>query len=64
MGPLTALSALLPRRVREAALRFIGADRVLWRVDDAARRDYEARAAHSEPALEPAGQPPELSARR
>jgi NADP-dependent 3-hydroxy acid dehydrogenase YdfG len=64
IGPLTALSALVPRRVREAALRVIGADRVLWRVDDAARRDYEVRAARSEPALESAGQPPELSARR
>jgi NADP-dependent 3-hydroxy acid dehydrogenase YdfG len=64
IGPLTALSALVPRRVREAALRVIGADRVRWRVDDAARRDYEVRAARSEPALESAGQPPELSARR
>jgi len=64
IGPLTALSALVPRRVREAALRVIGADRVLWRVDDAARRDYEVRAARSEPALKSAGQPPELSARR
>ena len=55
IGPLTALAAVVPRRIREAALRAIGADRVLWRVDAAARREYELRAAHSEPALEPAG---------
>ncbi len=54
MGPLTALSAALPRRVREFFMRAIGADRVLWRVDDAARRAYEVRAAHSDPGLEPA----------
>ena len=42
-------------------MRAIGADRVLWRVDDGARRAYEARAAHSDPALEPAAQPPKLS---
>ena len=60
IGPLTALSAALPRRLREAFMRAIGADRVLWRVDDGARRAYEVRAAHSDPALEPAAQP-ELS---
>jgi NADP-dependent 3-hydroxy acid dehydrogenase YdfG len=61
IGPLTALGAVLPRRVRELAMRAIGADRVLWRVDDAARRDYEVRAAHSDPALDPAGEAPELT---
>jgi NADP-dependent 3-hydroxy acid dehydrogenase YdfG len=45
IGPLTALGAVLPRRVREAAMRAIGADRVLWQVDPAARRGYELRAA-------------------
>jgi short-subunit dehydrogenase len=53
IGPLTALAAVVPRRVREAALRAIGADRVLW-VDPAERRAYELRAARSEPGLEPA----------
>jgi NADP-dependent 3-hydroxy acid dehydrogenase YdfG len=53
IGPLTAVSAALPRRLREFILRAIGADRVLWRVDDDARRAYEARAAHSDPALDP-----------
>jgi NADP-dependent 3-hydroxy acid dehydrogenase YdfG len=57
IGPMTAASALLPRRVRELLLRALGADRVLWRVDDAARRAYEVRAAHSDPSLEPAATP-------
>jgi NADP-dependent 3-hydroxy acid dehydrogenase YdfG len=49
LGPLTALSAAMPRSVRELAMRAIGADRVLW-VEAAARRGYELRAARSEPA--------------
>jgi NADP-dependent 3-hydroxy acid dehydrogenase YdfG len=52
LGPLTALAGVVPRRVRELALRTIGADQVLWRVDGSARREYELRAARSEPALE------------
>jgi NADP-dependent 3-hydroxy acid dehydrogenase YdfG len=60
IGPLTALGAVLPRAVREAIMRAIGADRVLW-VDGAQRRGYELRAARSEPALEPAGGPAALS---
>jgi len=60
MGPLTALAAVVPRPVREAALRAIGADRVLW-VDPAKRREYELRAARSEPGLEPAVAPRALS---
>ena len=47
MGPLTALSGVMPRRVRELAMRAIGADRVLWRVDDGARAGYELRAAQA-----------------
>jgi NADP-dependent 3-hydroxy acid dehydrogenase YdfG len=54
IGPLTALGAVLPRSVRELAMRAIGADRVLW-VDRSQRRAYELRAARSEPALDPAG---------
>jgi NADP-dependent 3-hydroxy acid dehydrogenase YdfG len=61
IGPLTALGAVLPRRVREAAMRAIGADRVLWRVDDTARRAYEVRAARSDPSLAPAAGTPELT---
>jgi NADP-dependent 3-hydroxy acid dehydrogenase YdfG len=47
IGPLTALGAVLPRRVRELVMRAIGADRVLWEVDAAARRRYELRATHA-----------------
>jgi NADP-dependent 3-hydroxy acid dehydrogenase YdfG len=61
IGPMTALVAVLPRRVREVILRAIGADRVLWRVDGSARRRYELRAALSEPALEPAAGAAELT---
>jgi NADP-dependent 3-hydroxy acid dehydrogenase YdfG len=61
IGPMTAGSAVLPRRVREFLMRAIGADRVLWRVDDAARQAYELRAARSDPALEPAAAPPALT---
>jgi NADP-dependent 3-hydroxy acid dehydrogenase YdfG len=62
MGPLTAATALLPRRVREPLLRALGADRVLWRVDDAARQAYEVRAARSDPSREPAAaDTPQLS---
>jgi NADP-dependent 3-hydroxy acid dehydrogenase YdfG len=53
MGPLTALSAVVPRRLRELVLRAIGADRVL-RVDPALRRGYELRAARSGPGPEAA----------
>jgi short-subunit dehydrogenase len=64
IGPLTALSAVLPRPVREWALRAIGADRVLWRVDSAARRPYELRAAHAKTVLEPAADAPALTEAR
>jgi NADP-dependent 3-hydroxy acid dehydrogenase YdfG len=60
IGPLTALSAALPRRVRELTMRVLGADRVLW-VEPGKRLEYELRAAHSEPGLEPAGEPTELT---
>ena len=64
IGPLTALTAVTPRRLREAALRAIGADRVLWRVDHDERRGYELRAARSEPALDAAPAAPELTEAR
>lgn len=57
IGPLTALGAITPRRLREFILRAIGADRVL-RVDPARRSQYEARAARSEPGLETAAGDP------
>ncbi|MQA75057.1 MAG: SDR family NAD(P)-dependent oxidoreductase [Solirubrobacterales bacterium] len=53
---------LLPRRAREGIARFMRADQVLARPNQAERAAYEERAAHSEPALEdgPAagGEPP------
>ena len=63
IGPLTALSAIAPRRLRELMMRAIGAHRVLW-VDPAERAGYELRAARSEPAVQPAGEPRELSPSR
>ena len=60
MGPLTGLSAITPRRLREFVLRAIGADRVLW-VDPSERAGYEIRAARSEPAVQRAAEPRELS---
>ena len=60
IGPLTALSAIAPRRLRELMMRAIGAHRVLW-VDPAERTGYEVRAARSEPAVQPAGEPRDLS---
>jgi NADP-dependent 3-hydroxy acid dehydrogenase YdfG len=63
IGPLTALSAIAPRRLRELMMRAIGAHRVLW-VDPAERAGYEVRAARSEPGVQPAGEPRELSPSR
>jgi len=63
LGPLTALAGVLPRSVREAAMRAIGADRVL-RVDRAERRGYELRAARSEPGLAQPEETPALTEAR
>lgn len=54
LGRQAHLSALLPRRAREAASRMLGADRFLLAHDHAARAAYEARAAASEPRAETA----------
>lgn len=56
-----ALTAVLPRRGREAVTRVMKADRVLWSIDANARRAYELRAARSEPGLEPGDAPAELA---
>jgi hypothetical protein len=42
-GHMHALSQMLPRRVREALMRAMHTDRVLTRIDHAARRTYEER---------------------
>ena len=51
-GGLLVFGALLPRRAREAMVRFLGADDVASRADQAKRSAYETRAAHSAPAAE------------
>ena len=48
------LGTLLPRSLAEGLGRAIKADRVLADIDVTARRDYELRAAQSEPGLPPA----------
>jgi NAD(P)-dependent dehydrogenase (short-subunit alcohol dehydrogenase family) len=55
------LSALLPRATNERILRAMKADRVLLEADPSARRGYELRAAHSEPALDEADEPRQLT---
>ena len=44
-------AAVLPRPAREGFARALRADRVFAARDDVARRDYELRAAGSEPGL-------------
>jgi NAD(P)-dependent dehydrogenase (short-subunit alcohol dehydrogenase family) len=51
-GGLFKFIALLPRGAREAIGRFMKVDKLMTEVDHGARRAYEDRAAHSEPALE------------
>lgn len=54
VGPLTQFSSALPRRAREGMARAMKADKVLSGADFSARKNYELRASHSEPGLEPA----------
>jgi NADP-dependent 3-hydroxy acid dehydrogenase YdfG len=61
VGPISQVSALLPRRGREALGRALKVDKVLANADPAARRQYELRAAHSEPGLEPGAEVKQLS---
>jgi NADP-dependent 3-hydroxy acid dehydrogenase YdfG len=56
------LGAVLPRSLSEGMARAMKADRVLAGADLNRRRDYELRASRSEPGLEPAGEPAQLSA--
>jgi NADP-dependent 3-hydroxy acid dehydrogenase YdfG len=51
------LGVLLPRTLAEGMTRAMKADRVLAGADLNRRRDYELRASHSEPGLEPGAQP-------
>ena len=61
LKPLYRFTQLLPRRAAEGIGRALKADRVLFNADRAARSDYELRAAHSEPGLPPAPDPPRLA---
>jgi NADP-dependent 3-hydroxy acid dehydrogenase YdfG len=56
-GGLFKVVALLPRPWREALGRFMKVDKLMTEVDHGARRAYEERAAHSEPALDAAPEP-------
>jgi NADP-dependent 3-hydroxy acid dehydrogenase YdfG len=52
IGRLVHVSGVLPRGAREALARAFKADKILAEADLGARRDYELRAAHSDPGLE------------
>jgi NADP-dependent 3-hydroxy acid dehydrogenase YdfG len=55
------LGTLLPRTLSEGMARAMKADRVLACADAGVRRNYELRASHSEPSLEPAPEKPQLT---
>ncbi|HEY1833277.1 MAG TPA: SDR family oxidoreductase [Solirubrobacteraceae bacterium] len=57
----SALGVMLPRSLSEGMARAMKADRVLAGADLARRRDYELRAARSEPGLEPGEQQAQLT---
>jgi short-subunit dehydrogenase len=62
---IATITGVFPRPAREAIARVMKADKVIWDADMNARKNYELRAAHSEPGLEPgqdAGQLPEKTA--
>jgi NADP-dependent 3-hydroxy acid dehydrogenase YdfG len=55
------VSALLPISVQDGLSRAFRADAVLSQADPVARAGYELRAAHSDPALEPAAPQPQIA---
>jgi short-subunit dehydrogenase len=55
------LGTLLPRTLSEGMARAMKADKVLAGADANVRRNYELRASHSEPSLEPAPETPQLT---
>ena len=59
MKGLMTFATLLPRRARDGLARAMKADPVFTNRDDAARRDYELRAAGSEPGLREVPEPDE-----
>jgi NADP-dependent 3-hydroxy acid dehydrogenase YdfG len=60
MKGLMTFASLLPRPARDGLARALKADRVFTATDNAARRDYERRAARSEPGLREVQRPPDL----
>lgn len=58
---INRVTTVLPRPATEAIGRALKADRALWGADMGVRRDYELRAAHSEPGLEPGDQQSQLT---
>jgi NADP-dependent 3-hydroxy acid dehydrogenase YdfG len=62
IGPINKVLGVMPRSGREAFARALKADQVLAHADPKARAGYELRAAHSEPGLEPADDPKQLTA--
>ena len=61
MSAMMTFAAILPRPAREGLARALKADQVFMTRDDAARREYELRAARPEP--EPARGPARARAR-
>jgi hypothetical protein len=61
VGPINQLVGILPRSGRELMARALKADQILSNIDTSARRDYELRAARSEPGLEPGAEPERLT---
>jgi NADP-dependent 3-hydroxy acid dehydrogenase YdfG len=59
MSAMMTFAAILPRPAREGLARVLKADEVFMTRDDAARRDYELRAARPEPALHEVPRAPE-----
>jgi NADP-dependent 3-hydroxy acid dehydrogenase YdfG len=59
---ISRTTSMLPRRAAEGIARALKADRVLFEADPNARRQYELRASHSEPGLEPADEKKQLTA--
>src|SRR3954447_24973341 len=53
---ISTVTNVFPRRAREAVGRALKADRIIWDADMNARKNYELRAARSEPGLEAGGQ--------
>jgi NADP-dependent 3-hydroxy acid dehydrogenase YdfG len=60
MKALMTFASLLPRGARDGLARALKADAVFTNLDDSARRDYEQRAASSEPGLREVSRPPDI----